>query len=353
MKVFPSPLGDLYLGKINDGLHPVIQALTPQGVFIVADENTARECLPKLKALIQSEKLIVIAPGDRHKTIESCEQIWTALAEAGADRSSLVLNVGGGMICDLGGFAAACYQRGIRFGHIPTSLLAMADAAIGGKTGVNFKGYKNYIGRFEPPAFVWIDPVFLETLPRQEILDGLAEIIKHAVIGSRPLWETISAFEDISSINWMHIIDLNTPVKQDITASDPLEKGMRKALNFGHTIGHALESHFLPSTHPLSHGQAVTLGMMAEAKLARITGHLGNEDFQAIIDLIERLLSPSEVTLPSFNELQPWLLGDKKKSKGMTRYSLPDKIGSCGWDIIVEDHQVAESLDWLNTQVKA
>lgn len=353
MNVFASPLGDLYLGSAQDGLHDVIQSLAPSNVIVIADNNTASKCLPLLENLIDiSGGKVVISPGDQHKTIDSCEVIWSALVAAGADRSSLVLNVGGGMICDLGGFAASCYQRGIRFGHIPTSLLAMADAAIGGKTGVNYEGFKNYIGRFEIPSFIWIDPVFLRTLPHRDLLDGLAEVVKHAVVGSRGLWDTLTLHSDTTSIDWLKIIELNTPVKQEITAADPLEKGIRKALNFGHTIGHALESHFLHTSQPLSHGQAVTYGMMAETKLSRITGRMGNEDFHAIIGLIERLLSPSEVTLPSFKDLQPWLLGDKKKSKGVTRYSLPDQIGSCSWDIIVEDRLVAESLDWLSTQVR-
>ncbi len=354
MNAFASPLGDLYLGSVQDGLHEVIQSLTPSNVIVIADDNTDCKCLPLLENLIDIPGgKVVIRPGDQYKTIDSCEVIWSALVAAGADRSSLILNVGGGMICDLGGFAASCYQRGIRFGHIPTSLLAMADAAIGGKTGVNFEGFKNYIGRFEVPAFIWVDPVFLETLPHQELLDGLAEVIKHAIVGSRSLRDTLSLHADTTSIDWWKIIELNTPVKQEITAADPMEKGIRKTLNFGHTIGHALESHFLHTSRPMSHGQAVTYGMMAEAKLSLLTGHMGNEDFHAIIGLIERLLSPSEVTLPSFKDLQPWLLGDKKKSKGVTRYSLPDQIGSCGWDIIVEDRQVAESLDWLSTQVRS
>lgn len=354
MNAFASPLGDLYLGSVQDGLHEVIQSLTPSNVIVIADDNTDCKCLPLLENLIDIPGgKVVIRPGDQYKTIDSCEVIWSALVAAGADRSSLILNVGGGMISDLGGFAASCYQRGIRFGHIPTSLLAMADAAIGGKTGVNFEGFKNYIGRFEVPAFIWVDPVFLETLPHQELLDGLAEVIKHAIVGSRSLWDTLSLHADTTSIDWWKIIELNTPVKQEITAADPMEKGIRKTLNFGHTIGHALESHFLHTSRPMSHGQAVTYGMMAEAKLSLLTGHMGNEDFHAIIGLIERLLSPSEVTLPSFKDLQPWLLGDKKKSKGVTRYSLPDQIGSCGWDIIVEDRQVAESLDWLSTQVRS
>ena len=177
MKVFTSRQGDIYLGNVGDGLQKAIRSLEPSLVFILADDNTVQHCVPLVESVADiTIPPIVIASGDQHKTIDSCETIWASLVESGADRESLILNVGGGMICDLGGFTASCYQRGIRFAHIPTSLLAMADAAMGGKTGVNFGGYKNYIGRFENPAFIWTDPTFLRTLPRQETLDGLAGI---------------------------------------------------------------------------------------------------------------------------------------------------------------------------------
>lgn len=348
MKIMASPLGDIYLGNVKDGLQKTIQSLEPSMVFILADDNTVRHCVPLVEPLTDAGICIVIASGDQHKTLGSCETIWSSLLKSGADRESLILNVGGGMICDLGGFAASCYQRGIRFAHIPTSLLAMADAAMGGKTGVNFSGYKNYIGHFEAPAIIWTDPAFLLTLPEQEILDGLAEIVKHAIIGSADLWETIQAFESPESIDWNQLLELNIPVKLHITEIDPFEKGIRKTLNFGHTLGHALESHFLHSAQPLSHGQAVTLGMLAETKLAYLTGLLGNEDFKSIIDLIQRLLSPCEVTLPTIDALQPWLRGDKKKSGDSVGYSLPDSIGTCRWDIKVEELLVSESLDWVN-----
>jgi 3-dehydroquinate synthase len=348
MKVFTSRQGDIYLGNVRDGLQKTIQSLEPSLLIILADDNTVRHCVPLIAHLAETGQPIVILSGDRHKSLDSCNIIWSSLIQSGADRGSLILNVGGGMICDLGGFAASCYQRGIRFAHIPTSLLAMADAAMGGKTGVNFGGYKNYIGRFEAPAFIWTDPTFLKTLPRQEILDGLAEIVKHAVIGSRELWETISAFERLETIDWHQLLELNIPVKLRISDADPFEKGIRKTLNFGHTIGHALESHLLHSAQPLSHGQAVTLGMLAETKLAHLAGLLGNEEFKAIIDLILRLLAPREVTLPTIDALRPWLMGDKKKTGGSVGYSLPDRIGSCGWDIKVEEKLVRESLDWVN-----
>jgi len=352
MKEFRSPAGDIYLGSIADGLRDVIHSFDASSLILIADDHTAAYCVPLLNEFTGSAPLITIPSGESNKTLESAQQIWSALLNAGVDRSSLVLNVGGGMITDLGGFAASCFQRGIRFGHIPTSLLAMADAAIGGKTGVNFHGYKNYLGRFEIPAFIWIDPTFLKTLPQNERRDGLTEVIKHAIISGGPLWDLMAKARDANDIDWLTVLELNTPVKQKIVETDPYEKGVRKTLNFGHTIGHALESYYMQSGQDISHGKAVALGMLAEARIASQTNLLGNEDFQAIIGLIERLLSPFELTLPPAGQLDHWLSGDKKKSKGRIGYSLPERIGLCRWDLAVEQEIVEESLNWLSTQVR-
>ena len=351
MKTYASPLGDIYLGSVQNGLASVIEKLKPSSLLVLADSNTLKYCIPVLEPVIGTNQCIVIPAGEQYKTLSSCEHIWASFIGRGPDRSALVLNVGGGMICDLGGFASSCFQRGIRFGHIPTSLLSMADASIGGKTGINFEGYKNYIGHFEAPSFIWIDPIFLDTLPLQETKDGIAEIIKHAIIGSRTLWDLLSGVDTLSSIRWPGILEENVLIKKRIVEADPHEKGLRKVLNFGHTIGHALESHHLPGSHPISHGQAVTLGMLTEAKLANMIGLLGTEDFQSIIQLIHRLLGLVEVTLPSMDKIRPWIQGDKKKTNGRVGFSLPDQIGSCGWNIPVEDLDIAMSLDWLATQV--
>lgn len=353
MKLLASTYGDICFGKTEDGLQKAIDDLSPSSLVIVADAHTAKFCLPLLENILQSPHIIVIPPGDQHKSLESCQQIWTTMLNADADRSTLVLNVGGGMICDLGGYAASCYKRGVRFGHIPTSLLAMTDAAIGGKTGINFSGYKNLIGRFEVPSLTWIDPQFLNTLPAQEISDGMAEVVKHAIINSKDLWDLLSQADNLSDIEWSPIIYHSILAKQRIVGMDPFEKGIRKTLNFGHTLGHALESHALQGDYPMSHGQAITLGMMAELRIAEQMGHLKNEDFHRIISLIVRLLRPSEVTLPTMDVLLHWLQGDKKKFGGVIGYSLPDRIGSCAWDIAVEEPYITESLKWLSVHLKA
>jgi 3-dehydroquinate synthase len=353
MKAFRSPSGDIFLGKISDGLQEIISSFHASSVFLIADDQTASHCLPLLEGVANTENSIVIPSGEASKSLENAQYIWSSLINSGADRGTMILNIGGGMICDLGGFAAACYQRGIRFGHMPTSLLAMADAAIGGKSGINFQGFKNYIGSFAIPSFIWIDPVFLNTLPANELRNGMTEVVKHAIIGGGELWETISDASHLHDFDWPGVLALNTPVKQEIVDLDPHESGIRKVLNFGHTIGHALESHFLETGNPIAHGRAVTLGMLAEARMSYTMGLLGNEDFQAIILLIKRLLGPYEVTLPPAGKLAHWLSGDKKKSGGRVGYSLPERIGLCRWDMAVDQAIVEESLVWLSTQVRS
>lgn len=353
MNQISSPLGDIYIGNLSEGLQAIPKQLNASSVVIIADENTLEHCVPFISEHLTITKIVTIPPGDQHKNLESCALIWSALLESGADRSCLVLNVGGGMICDIGGFAASCYQRGIRFAHVPTSLLAMTDAALGGKTGINFSGYKNYIGRFEAPAFIWIDPVFLRTLSSGEMINGMAEMVKHAIIGSPPLWNLLSAAPSVDAMDWPLLIEMNTAIKRIIVEDDPYEHGVRKTLNFGHTIGHALESYFLETRSPLSHGQAVTLGMLAETRLSYRLGILDLEDFERIIALIQRLLRPSEVTLPSIESLRPWLNADKKKHKGAVGFSLPNKIGACIWDVKVEEYEVEESLNWLGAHLSA
>lgn len=353
MKVFPSTVSDLFIGKMADGLSGVLEAAKASSAVLIADDHTYQYCVPLMENITGPMPCIVIPAGESNKTLESCQAIWSGLIAEEVERSTIVLNVGGGMICDLGGFAASCYQRGIRFGHIPTSLLAMADAAIGGKTGVNFQGFKNYLGRFEVPAFVWIDPVFLKTLPQTEITSGLAEIVKHAIIKGGPLWEVLVSTQHVTALDWQSILELNTPIKQHIVEKDPYEKGLRKTLNFGHTIGHALESHFLHKGQPISHGKAVTLGMLAETKISLLKGIIGKEDFEAIIRLITRFLDTSEVTLPRVEQLEHWLKGDKKKIVGQVGFSLPDRVGSCLWEIPVEVQHLEESLNWLSIQGRA
>jgi len=197
------------------------------------------------------------------------------------------------------------------------------------------------------PYAVWIDSVFINTLPRIEKISGLAEIVKHAIIASKEMWDILSKVPSPDDIPWDSILEINHPVKLAIVEEDLHEGGKRKILNFGHTIGHALESYFLSSGNDVTHGQSVTLGMLAEAKIANLAGLLNNTDFNAIVNMVERLLEPLRISFPTFDELNFWLLQDKKKSGAVIGYSLPDKIGSCRWDVSVPDNVAIESFHWL------
>ena len=221
----------------------------------------------------------------------------------------------------------------------------MTDAAIGGKVGVDFQGNKNYIGLFSNPELVWINTAFIQTLPHAEKINGLVEMVKHAIIGSRELWEKIISIESIDQIQWHELLELSIPVKVNTVNMDPHEAGIRKTLNFGHTIGHALESHFLATDTPLSHGQAVALGMMSESKMALDAGVLAENDFEKIIELIVRLLEPAQIPVPSYEDLSPWMARDKKNVSQSLSFSLPTGIGSCDWGLTGLDP--APALEWL------
>ncbi len=349
MKNYPSVFGPVYLEEDLDSLATKLKDFPFSKSFIIADSNTAKYCVPLLPEMISPSNMIIIPAGEVNKTISQCERIWSFLLEHRADRESMVWNVGGGMICDLGGFAASCYQRGIRFIHLPTSLLAMADAAIGGKVGVDFHGYKNYIGAFTTPEFIWVNPVFLQTLPSVEKINGLAEIVKHAIIGSRSLWDKLNSIAEGEDVRWDELLEMSIPVKVGIVEQDPKEGGMRRTLNFGHTIGHALESYFLPSDTPLTHGQCVTLGMLAESKMALDAGYLSKTDFEKINHLIMRLLDPPKVSIPGLDELGQWLEADKKNLHKQLSFSLPAGIGEVHWGLTGLDP--APALNWLKGQV--
>jgi 3-dehydroquinate synthase len=349
MKSYSSPFGPLYLEEDFAALAKRLQEIYFSKIFILADSNTAVHCVPLIKDFIPAHEIVTIPAGEQNKTMHQCGMTWSFLIEHGADRKSMVLNVGGGMIGDLGGFVASCFQRGIRFVHIPTSVLAMTDAAIGGKLGVDFQGYKNYIGLFNRPEFTWINTVFIQTLPAVEKINGLAEMVKHAIIGSSPLWEKLNAIAAIDDISWDELLHLSIPVKINIIDMDPREEGIRKTLNFGHTIGHALESYFLKSDTPLSHGQCVTLGMLAESKMAMDAGLLTKNDFEKIYALILRILAPPSITIPTADELSQWMARDKKNFNQVLSFSLPTGIGTCKWGLTGLDPIPA--MEWLGEQV--
>lgn len=234
---------------------------------VIADTETFQYCYPKISSYLPDHQVIVIPADERHKHLGTCQLVWQKLTEAAFDRKGLVLDLGGGVVGDLGGFCAATYKRGIDFIQLPTTLLSQVDASVGGKLGIDFQGFKNHIGVFTQPKAVWVYPGFLDTLPPSEIRSGFAEVIKHALIADAGAWKSLLAWDRLPQ-DWNSIIPHSIHIKDKVVEADPTEKGLRKILNFGHTIGHAVETYFLDKgDRRLLHGEAIALGMIAETWL--------------------------------------------------------------------------------------
>lgn len=288
-------------------------------IAILIDENTKRDCLYKLPK-IENSLIIEIPSGEENKNISTCNFIWEKLTENQFDRNSLLINLGGGVIGDIGGFCASTYKRGIDFIQIPTTLLAMVDASFGGKLGVDFKDLKNQIGVFNNPKSVLIDPEFLQTLHVNELKSGFAEVVKHALIADQHLWSTITS-TPFTNLDWQEIITISVDIKNNIVLSDPLENGERKKLNFGHTYGHAIESYYLEKGTPILHGEAIFMGMILEIDLSSIS----EEEKQEIKNFI--LSNFSLPFTPKKSDILSHLVNDKKNKEGKINFSLLNKIG--------------------------
>lgn len=299
-------------------------------VFVLCDQNTKKHCWPILRTRISDLDVrvepIVMPAGESTKTLETCRDVWRSLVDLGADRQSLLINLGGGVVTDLGGFCAAAFMRGIAFAHLPTTVLGMTDAAIGGKHGVDFDGLKNYIGLFADPVFVQIDTAFLKTLPERQIRNGLAEIIKHGAIGDPGLLTMIRKAGSLQ-LDWDNILHRSIRVKKHFVADDPRDRSARAALNFGHTIGHAIETAQLFTASPLLHGEAVALGMLVETALSRECCGLLAADADDLSGAI-RTIFP-DLVLPDVqaDTLKKLVEKDKKVRRGQLHFTLLERIG--------------------------
>ena len=317
-------------------------------VFILTDENVATFWLPEVAHWLHCDSAvdIVIKAGEQHKNLQTVQRIWKTLMKYHADRNALLVNLGGGVITDMGGFAASTFKRGIKFINIPTTLLAMVDAAIGGKTGIDFGGGKNQIGTFAEAEEVIIDPVFLETLPERELLSGMAEMLKYGFIADGKLL-------GINLENYQQFIVRCGEIKREIVAQDPMEKGLRKILNFGHTLGHAIESHCLTTDYLLLHGEAVALGMLGTLWLSVKQLDLDESVLQNFENQIPMLLSEAEISL-SRNDIEPilsYLVHDKKNKGEKPQFVLLEAVGKPVWDVEVEPELVKESLQYILNKV--
>lgn len=323
-------------------------------LFVVTDAHVAPHWLePLLSGLQRPAGHIILPPGERSKSIQTVELIWSALAQYGCDRRSLVLNLGGGVIGDMGGFAACTFMRGLDFVQVPTTLLSMVDASVGGKLGVNAEHTKNLIGVFAQPQAVCIDPQTLSTLPERELRSGFGEVIKHGLIRDVRYIEQLEqhTFEAIQEEAWVDWIQRSCAIKADVVEADVREGGIRKILNFGHTVGHAIESCLLDSEHALLHGEAVGLGMIVEAELSRMSGMLSLDDVQRIQTLIRAYGLPTRLpTSLHFESIHKGILGDKKNVSGTVLWTLLASIGNAVFDRELPLEWVRQSLDCIRPE---
>lgn len=359
--VIQTPQHPVYFGPVIGQLPAFIREHNYQKVFFLVDEHTHLHCLPYVFEHLgfDSCDLIELESGEIHKTINTCKGIWETLKDFEAQKDQLLINLGGGMICDIGGFAAATWKRGMDYIHIPTTLLAQTDAAIGGKTGVDLDHLKNAIGTISFPKAVFIDPVFLQTLDQRQIMSGFAETVKHSLIADSTFFNNLASLsaaeiQRLDPENWYPIIRKSAEIKIRIVTEDPYEKGLRKQLNFGHTIGHAIESNVL-SQNPdqLLHGEAIAAGMICESYLSHKLSGLSLSNLEQITIFLLRLYSPvlpAEIDLAG---LMPYLVQDKKNRHEKINFTLLNGIGSASTDHFIDPELIEESIRYyINTRLK-
>ena len=343
---------DEYNIYINDwdSLRRTIAEHNYSKVLVVVDENTKLHCLPTLQRELQVElHCIEIAAGEESKTIATCQHIWQQMIALGADRHSLCINLGGGVIGDMGGFAAATYMRGMAFIQVPTTLLSQVDASVGGKLGVDHQSYKNIIGLIKTPVAVCIHTDMLSTLPYRELRSGYAELIKHGLIADAGEYTYLQSIADLTTVEWQPIVERSVKLKQTITDQDPNEKGLRKILNFGHTIGHAIESYCLGGPHHLLHGEAIAIGMIVEAHMSHQLGYLTLAECDHIRSYISTLYGHHTAGLPPMKAMVDNMLKDKKNRSGQIRYSLLAAIGEGNYDQVVGIEVVEQAMEYYKT----
>ena len=331
--------------------HKLLNKKKYSQVFVLVDEQTEIYCLPKFKKHLPDlfvTKIFKVRNGEVSKSFDTCVQLWTQLADYNADRYALLINLGGGMITDLGGFVASTYKRGIDFINIPTSLLAMVDASIGGKTGVNLNHLKNQIGTIQSAQQVLFDFDYLNTLPENELKSGFAEVIKHGLIADEKYWNEINNYQHILD-NTKSMIKQSVLLKSQIVEQDPLENGLRKHLNFGHTLGHAIESYFHKNTDtPLLHGEAVAHGMILESYLSYKLIGLSEKHLLQIVETIHKHFSIKEFSVKQQKEIIKLLRYDKKNRDNEVLFVLINKIGKACKDVTIEENAIKEAFIYLN-----
>ena len=328
-------------------LNNFITDLKPTQLLILVDENTHEHCLPTLLGNLETEipfEIIEIEAGEVMKTLETAAQLWEILTEFETDRKALMINLGGGVITDMGGFIASTYKRGIPFINIPTTLLGMCDASIGGKTGIDHQFLKNIIGTFAHPEQIFVFPEFLQTLPFEELRSGFAEMLKHGLITDAKHWNDLISINELTPQQIFPFIERSMKIKQNVVEQDFTEQNIRKTLNFGHTIGHALESLFLLKGRPIMHGEAVALGMICETKISFLQDLISEETANEIVSNIQKYYPHLNISEFSVEEIVHLMKNDKKNSAGNINFSLLTGIGRSTFNCSVSLENMKTSL---------
>lgn len=332
-------------------LNGIISSKKPSKIFILVDENTNEHCLPILLLNLETTskiEIIEVEAGEENKNLDTCTGVWGALTDLGADRKSLMINLGGGVITDLGGFVASCFKRGIDFINIPTTLLSMVDASVGGKTGVDLGVLKNQIGLFSDPEMVLIDPLYLETVTDRELRSGLAEIIKYGLTYDIKLWDEIIRLKNLSIKNLSSLVHRSIEIKNEVVTEDPKESGLRKVLNYGHTLGHAIESYFLDTEHKkkLTHGEAIIVGMITETYLSEKLLNFPSEKTKLIKDELLKIYPKIDLQEEDYPAILELLIHDKKNVGGQVNFVLLTDYEKFKLDCKVEKELLIEALDY-------
>lgn len=351
METLTSAGHSLYFESNLDALKTLLESNKYSKVFVFADEHTSEICLPLFQSLLDDFSefdLIETSAGEENKNIDFCIGIWKTLLDFEADRKSLMINLGGGVITDMGGFIASTYKRGIDFINVPTTLLSQVDASVGGKTGIDIDNVKNMVGTFTLPQMVFIETAFLKTLPERELLSGFAEMIKHGLIYDKPYYEKLKASSYLTPS--AEDIYRSVEIKNEVVTIDPHEKNLRKILNFGHTIGHAVEGYSLANDeNPLTHGEAIAIGFVCEAALSIKNSGLTKEELNDISSYILSLYPKYHIKKESFDTLLELMQSDKKNEDGNILFSLLETTGKCTFNCRVSTADILSSLDYYNS----
>lgn len=315
---------------------------------IIMDSNTEKYCYPLIAEKLPAHKHFAFEAGEVHKNLNTCTNIWQWMTDCGFDRKTLIINLGGGVTGDMGGFCASTYKRGIPFVNIPTTLLSQVDASVGGKLGIDFNGFKNHIGVFTDPIAVLISDEFLKTLPQAELRSGYAEVIKHGLIQHADYFSCMKS-QDWENQDWKTIIEKSVSIKKEVVEKDPKESGLRKILNFGHTIGHAFESYYLDTARHLLHGEAIAIGMITEAFLSHKKSGLTVEELNQITEFLLEVYGRIDVPPADVTEIISLCSQDKKNDADRINFSLLRKIGQCDYNIICSLEDLEEAITYYRS----